>query len=542
MGIKTPRLYRKPSGTYFLRVLLRGNPSESSSICRKRRERRLSLYTADSSRARAIASWANARLEQARDMEERDKVLIALQGVRTWTAGPNGFSAEGEEDSRNLHEFLTRQQQVRDCILEAMKAQAAAATASADAPTVAATSTSGWRFKAALAKYRESALASAQLSSRSARDTTASLNRFLEHLQAKFPELGEDPELRRIQAEHLGSFLNAAGVKSSADDTAGLAPSTLLKRMGELSCFFKFARDELKAMAVDPTEDLHQRRRSLKRAATKQVAHYRSFSARDVETIFEPKKYLTFNRQPDQFWCPLSSLHMGLRASELATARVDDFVYHEESRSWVFYVRDRSAKNANSVRAVPVAEALIHLGLIEYVEHVKRLGAESIFPHRDLSSLTLQMDPSKNISRSFADYLNKIGITDPMLVFHSFRHTVVQALQDGGTPVAESMQIVGHQAQEFALRTGALTAAQARSVHLDNYSHAGEVRLNVDDPISRLKGHLDRCIRPQLDYPKLRKAAAIVQSHVHVKDGNFRAGWSILRHKYTEECLVSLDK
>lgn len=110
--------------------------------------------------------------------------------------------------------------------------------------------------------------------------------------------------------------------------------------------------------------------------------------------------------------------------------------------------------------------------------------------------------------------------------------TRVQALQDNGTPLSDSMQIVGHLAQDHALKSGQLTAKGARSSHLTVYGHAGEVRLNVDNPLARLKGHLDRCIVLPLDYLRLRRAAYVVtrQTVVNAK-GKFKSGWSTLDKK-----------
>lgn len=134
-------------------------------------------------------------------------------------------------------------------------------------------------------------------------------------------------------------------------------------------------------------------------------------------------------------------------------------------------VVDEAAKNRNSVRRVPVPTRLIKLGFLRYVRHVQGLGATMLFPHRDMTTPTFQSDPSKRCSERFGEYLDTVKISDPQLVFHSFRHNVVTALQDGNTPLTESMQIVGHAAQDHALQSGKVPDQQASSVHTETYGH-----------------------------------------------------------------------
>jgi hypothetical protein len=85
---------------------------------------------------------------------------------------------------------------------------------------------------------------------------------------------------------------------------------------------------------------------------------------------------------------------------------------------------------------------------------------------------------------------------------------------------------------------GDITAQQARSVHTSDYTHADSERMGVDNPLARLKGHLDRCIKPPIDYQRLRIAALIVQEHLTVRHGNFSAGWSKLKTAYTKAQLT----
>jgi integrase len=316
------------------------------------------------------------------------------------------------------------------------------------------------------------------------------------------------------------------------------------KKLSDLSSFFEYAHSQLQATLVDPTVALEGRRKDLNAAAARQSSHYKPYANEQLSFIFEPRRYLAFNRDADYFWAPLLALHLGARLGELVTLSLSAIKQQAETGIWFLTIDDEDAKNSNSQRTVPISQHLVRLGFINYVRRLRRVGATELFPHRDMTTRTAQRQPSKNCSRKFLDYLKHLGLkeTDGDLVFHSFRHSVVQALLDNGTPLPDSMQLVGHAAQDHALKSGQLTTKGARSVHFTTYGgHGGEVRLNVDNPLARLKSHLDRCIVLPLDYVRLRRAAYIVsQETVPNARGQFKSGWSKLDRKLTASHLERL--
>ena len=243
-------------------------------------------------------------------------------------------------------------------------------------------------------------------------------------------------------------------------------------------------------------------------------------------------RYLAGNREPDYFWCPLLALFLGVRLGEVVNLKLAHIGHIEAIDVWYIDVVPDAAKNANSVRRLPVPDGLKALGFIDYVKHVRRLSAEYLFPHRDWSGSTARRDPSKNQSRRFGEHLDQLGISDPLLVFHSFRHTVVTALQDAGVPLGQAMQIVGHEAQSHAVKTGVISQPQARSVHLAVYTHADLERLGTQFPLLPLKAALERSIQPPINYPGLLEGAAIVQQHLKKVGSEFRSGWAPQRSEY----------
>lgn len=493
-------------------------------------------------------------------MSNRDDIFNSL-GVdirRMLTIQPGRITVETPEDAANLvhilsahpnlpsslhaadPEFLQRVQWL-EAVLNRPRPDPAAAEPKVDVPEGIGRDLprNPMPMSRAIEQYRQGKLASGAQKLRTADDKQSLLTKLAAHVAVADPSLGPDPNVHEIETHHLTSFLNVIAVTNRRKarslvpgaTAAAAAPKTMKKKLSDISSFFEYAHSQLQATLVDPTVALDGRRKDLNTAASRQPRHYKPYSNQHLSLIFEPRRYLAFNREADYFWAPLLALHLGARLGELVTLSLDAIKQQDGSGIWFLTIDDENAKNSNSQRSVPISQHLVRLGFINYVRHLRRIGATELFPHRDMTSSTAQRLPSKNCSRKFHDYLQDLGLkeTDADLVFHSFRHSVVQALLDNGTPLPDSMQLVGHLAQSYALKSGQLTAQASRSSHLSAYSHAGEVRLNVDNPLAKLKGHLDRCIVLPLDYLRLRRAAYIVTRQTVVgANGKFESGWSTL--------------
>ena len=360
----------------------------------------------------------------------------------------------------------------------------------------------------------------------------------ISHVGKTYPTLGADPWVHDICSFHLRTYIKEleqrkGKVRRQGEPAGKVAPRTIDKKIRYLIHFFGFCFETLNASNIDPSRPFLKLARKLKKRAARDGRHYKPFTAEHVGTIFSPEVYLGAMREPDNFWAPILAIHLGVRLGEILQLSVHDFKRDPECGVWHFYIDHQYAKNDNSIRRLPITQPLIDLGFIEYIDHVKGLGLVQLFPHRDYTSKTLERDPSKRVSERFAGYLDKVGITDVDLVFHSFRHTVVSALHDGGVSLSDAMQIVGHEAQEHAVRSGLMSRAQARSIHMSTYAGGTEPRLDVPNVLVHLKRALERCVRPDLDYAKLRIAADIVRQHLRLRLGDAVAGWPAQNRKYT---------
>ncbi|PLK22386.1 hypothetical protein C0V72_15225 [Porphyrobacter sp. TH134] len=150
----------------------------------------------------------------------------------------------------------------------------------------------------------------------------------------------------------------------------------------------------------------------------------RGMTAAELALIFNA---LAPHRQeaPQKFWVPALAAYTGARAEELCQLRTEDVIevdgikclnltrFDASGRA----VKEKRFKNRNSERIVPVHDELLASGFMEFVESVAR--DQRLFPALKPSS---KGNFSHNLSKWFGRFMDSVGLSDPALVFHSFRH------------------------------------------------------------------------------------------------------------------------
>ena len=134
------------------------------------------------------------------------------------------------------------------------------------------------------------------------------------------------------------------------------------------------------------------------------------FSKDDLARVFghaifaDPRDYGT--RQ----WALLIALHTGARSSsEIARIKLSD-VYKEQD-IWVFNLEE-ATKNAHSKRLVPVHQKLLDLGLLAYLEQLRKQGAIRLFS---------DWEPEDKINRWFLrTFKAEVGIVDARKVCRGY--------------------------------------------------------------------------------------------------------------------------
>ncbi len=148
-------------------------------------------------------------------------------------------------------------------------------------------------------------------------------------------------------------------------------------------------------------------------------------------------------------WLPLLALFTGARLNELGQLLVSD-VIKDPVAGYYIHVTDegedeqeaKSVKTVSSRRKVPLHPELVKAGFIKYHKLMANIGANRLFPE-------LKPDAHGHItgnwSKWFGRYLRQnIGIKNPKLVFHSFRHTFKDGCRDAGLSEEIHDALTGH--------------------------------------------------------------------------------------------------
>ncbi|MGV2131217.1 MULTISPECIES: hypothetical protein [Rhizobium/Agrobacterium group] len=93
----------------------------------------------------------------------------------------------------------------------------------------------------------------------------------------------------------------------------------------------------------------------------------------------------------------------------------------------------RGLKNVQSKRLLPVPEELVRLGFIDYVQAIKQLGYEALFP--DLFSDKTDNDPGDRFYDTFVPIMQgALGENMWDRAIHALRHGMADTLKQAGVP------------------------------------------------------------------------------------------------------------
>ena len=200
------------------------------------------------------------------------------------------------------------------------------------------------------------------------------------------------------------------------------------------------------------------------------------FSPKELQTIFGSPIYTQHLRSQGQsgeasYWIPIIMMYTGARPEEIAGLTVDDIRYSNKS-GWHFHITDlpsaddvglfeddapldaaeasehgceaeerRHLKNVSSRRDIPIAEELMALGLLRYLEHVRSQGYDRLFP-------SLVQDTHGRYSgahgKFFGRYKRVLGIASPLKTLYSLRHNFKDLLERAEVPSRYLKRILGH--------------------------------------------------------------------------------------------------
>jgi len=180
----------------------------------------------------------------------------------------------------------------------------------------------------------------------------------------------------------------------------------------------------------------------------------RAFTDDELKKLFSPATYAQGRQQsPYMYWLPLIGLHTGMRINEIAQLALADIAlfngitcFHvtDDGNDGTEVRRAKRVKTDAGRRIVPIHDALVNLGLLDYIGTVRQDGYSELFPEliggRD--------GPGQPASKQFARYCDRVELRDPALVFHSFRHGAVGRMRAAGIAKELRMVVVGHSAAD----------------------------------------------------------------------------------------------
>ncbi|MFC3643912.1 site-specific integrase [Aquibium oceanicum] len=133
-------------------------------------------------------------------------------------------------------------------------------------------------------------------------------------------------------------------------------------------------------------------------------------------------------------WVPLIAIFSGMRLGEIVGLTVDDIGVRDGVECFILRkTAAKSLKTPGSERVLPVHPELIRLGLLQRVANVRGEGGSRLFHDLPGSS---QAELSDLFQKRFAYWQKKVlGINEPGVSFHSFRHGFRDALREAGVPI-----------------------------------------------------------------------------------------------------------
>lgn len=161
---------------------------------------------------------------------------------------------------------------------------------------------------------------------------------------------------------------------------------------------------------------------------------------------FEPGDHVF---RDGKFWLAILGFYTGCRLGELVQLAIEDIALNDPhphidiNRKALLGNDEKSVKSGAGLRKVPIHPDLVELGFLKFVAKRAKQDKATV---RLFSEIRFGVDgqASTEYSKIFGRLMDHVGLTDPSLVFHSFRHGVEDALRDAGHQQYLIDRIIGH--------------------------------------------------------------------------------------------------
>lgn len=179
------------------------------------------------------------------------------------------------------------------------------------------------------------------------------------------------------------------------------------------------------------------------------------------------------------YWLPLLALFTGARREELGQLRGRDIVLltystpDGDAEAWAINIDygadgENQLKTAASQRVVPIHSSLLALGFVDFAKKAA---------DQDLIFSQLRPNGDGKLTEKWGDwfreYRRQVGISDPRLKFHSFRHAFKDYCREASINEGVQRQLMGHSAADVAEQYGSGFSTHQLVCAMQSYRVAG---------------------------------------------------------------------
>jgi len=151
---------------------------------------------------------------------------------------------------------------------------------------------------------------------------------------------------------------------------------------------------------------------------------------------FNEKVNTTLKQNPENIFIPLLALFTGAKPMELGLLHISAIT---EKNGIVGIDFNQMIKTVDSERFIPLANALIDIGFLKYVNNLKKKRIKQLFPN-----VKKYNSGGINFTNVFTTYNRKYITDDPKKSFYSLRHLVNQKFKENKVPSYIINNILGH--------------------------------------------------------------------------------------------------
>ena len=226
----------------------------------------------------------------------------------------------------------------------------------------------------------------------------------------------------------------------------GLAKETIVNYLGGLATLIRSGQSKgVVPKGPNPFEGVDMDMLPARLASEER----RGFEISELRLFFNTELYASAYRPTGQtaeaaYWAPLVALFTGARIEEISQARMEDV--QKINGAWAIRFAnldpEQKLKTLSSFRHVPLHEELIKCGFLSFIARQKLAGCKRLFPA--LTNNNKNGTFSNALTKFLSRYLDRTGLDDDRLVFHSFRFSFKQQCVLCGIEDSTHDALTGH--------------------------------------------------------------------------------------------------